>query len=137
MAEDNTFELTRRKALAGLGTIGVASAGAGLGTTAFFSDEESFEDNQLTAGELDLRIDWQQTYDGPPGEGAPYGEGGAPYVNAHPDHDDDGIQSLDSDEFDSVPDDGVVTYEEEGANIQEYLTCETLSNFEVPDASRP
>jgi len=117
----------------GLGTIGLASAGAGLGTTAYFSDEESFEDNQLTAGELDLRIDWQQTYDGPAGDGAPYGNGGPPYVNAHPDHDNDGIQSLDTSNYDSVPDNGVVTYEDEGANIQEYLTCETLSNFEVPD----
>jgi predicted ribosomally synthesized peptide with SipW-like signal peptide len=75
--------LTRRQALAGLGTIGVASAGAGLGTTALFSDEESFEDNQLTAGTLDLKVDWQQTYDGP---------NGLEYVNAYPDEDGDGRQ---------------------------------------------
>jgi predicted ribosomally synthesized peptide with SipW-like signal peptide len=50
------FELTRRKALAALGTIGVASAGAGLGTSAYFSDQETFENNQLTAGELDMQV---------------------------------------------------------------------------------
>lgn len=55
-------------------------------------------------------------------------------MNAHPDHDNDGEQSLNSDEFDSVPDDGVVTYRGVGgANIQEYLTCETLPNFGAPD----
>ena len=62
---DNTpIGLSRRRVLGGLGAIGVASAGAGLGTTAFFSDEESFEDNTLTAGELDLKMDYRMTYRG-------------------------------------------------------------------------
>jgi predicted ribosomally synthesized peptide with SipW-like signal peptide len=52
------IELTRRRVLAGLGTVGVASAGAGLGTSAYFSDTESFENNTLTAGELNLVVDW-------------------------------------------------------------------------------
>jgi len=56
------FELTRRKALAALGTIGVASAGAGLGTSAYFSDQETFENNQLTAGELDMKVSWAEHY---------------------------------------------------------------------------
>jgi predicted ribosomally synthesized peptide with SipW-like signal peptide len=59
---DDTFELSRRKALAGLGTIGLASAGAGMGTSAFFSDEEVFTANSLTAGELDLKVDWEEHY---------------------------------------------------------------------------
>jgi len=50
------FQLTRRKALAALGSIGVASAGAGLGTSAYFSDQETFENNQLTAGTLDMKV---------------------------------------------------------------------------------
>jgi predicted ribosomally synthesized peptide with SipW-like signal peptide len=50
------FSLSRRKALAALGTIGVASAGAGLGTSAYFSDQETFENNQLTAGTLDMKV---------------------------------------------------------------------------------
>jgi hypothetical protein len=33
--DDFTFELTRRKALAAIGTVGAASAGAGLGTSAY------------------------------------------------------------------------------------------------------
>jgi len=68
--------LTRRRLLAGLGTVGVASAGAGLGTTAYFSDQETFENNALTAGEFDLMLDWQVTYTGP---------NGFEYVTASPD----------------------------------------------------
>jgi predicted ribosomally synthesized peptide with SipW-like signal peptide len=55
------FTVSRRKVLAGLGTIGVASAGAGLGTTAFFSDEESL-DASLEAGKIDLKLDYRATY---------------------------------------------------------------------------
>ena len=59
--------LSRRKVLAGLGAVGVASAGAGLGTTAYFNDTESFNNNTLTAGELDLKLDYKSTYLGGPG----------------------------------------------------------------------
>ncbi|MFW5919675.1 MAG: SipW-dependent-type signal peptide-containing protein, partial [Halanaeroarchaeum sp.] len=67
MSDKNGLEISRRKALAGIGGIGVASAGAGLGTSAYFSDEESFEDNSLTAGDLDLKLDYRATYAGGPG----------------------------------------------------------------------
>ena len=87
----DTIGLSRRTILAGLGAVGVASAGAGLGTTAYFNDTETFEGNTLTAGSLDLLLDWQQTYDGP-AEGPMYGPAGYPYVNAYPDTDGDGIQ---------------------------------------------
>ncbi|GAB3411905.1 hypothetical protein GCM10027435_04110 [Haloparvum alkalitolerans] len=63
----DTIGLSRRRILAGLGAVGVASAGAGLGTTAYFSDEESFDNNTLTAGELDLKLDYRATYAGGPG----------------------------------------------------------------------
>ena len=65
--DNNSIGLSRRRVLGGLGAIGVASAGAGLGTTAFFSDSESFEENTLTAGELDLKLDYRATYSGGPG----------------------------------------------------------------------
>ncbi|ELZ37645.1 SipW-dependent-type signal peptide-containing protein [Halorubrum tebenquichense] len=48
--------LSRRKLLAGLGAIGVASAGAGLGTTAYFNDTETFAGNSLQAGTLDMSV---------------------------------------------------------------------------------
>jgi Ca-activated chloride channel family protein len=69
MSQDtnDTIGLSRRKMLAGLGAVGVASAGAGLGTTAYFNDTESFEGNTLTAGELDLKLDYKSTYLGGPG----------------------------------------------------------------------
>jgi predicted ribosomally synthesized peptide with SipW-like signal peptide len=52
------FEISRRKALAALGTIGVAAGGAGVGTSAYFNDTESFENNIVTAGTLDLIVDY-------------------------------------------------------------------------------
>lgn len=58
MTDDETagLELPRRSVLTGLGTVGVGSAAAGLGTTALFTDTESFEDNSLTAGTLNLKL---------------------------------------------------------------------------------
>ncbi|MXR19786.1 right-handed parallel beta-helix repeat-containing protein [Halobacterium bonnevillei] len=50
------LELTRRRVLAGLGTIGAAGAAAGLGTSAYLNDTESFVGNTLEAGELDLYV---------------------------------------------------------------------------------
>ncbi len=64
---DDKIGLSRRKMLVGLGAVGVASAGAGLGTTAYFNDTETFEGNTLTAGELDLKLDYKSTYLGGPG----------------------------------------------------------------------
>ncbi|SDM36852.1 SipW-cognate class signal peptide [Halogranum gelatinilyticum] len=61
MTNDNQFRISRRKVLGGLGTIGVASAGAGLGTTAFFSDTESVS-GWLQAGRVDLLLDYRTTY---------------------------------------------------------------------------
>ncbi|MFB6108863.1 MAG: SipW-dependent-type signal peptide-containing protein [Haloplanus sp.] len=71
------FDLSRRKLLGGLGTIGLTSVGAGLGTSAYFNDTETFGNNRLTAGEFDLKLDWQQTYTGPDG---------TVYVDAFPDN---------------------------------------------------
>ena len=59
---DENFQLSRRKALAALGTVGVASAGAGLGTSAYFSDQETFENNALTAGTLDMGVGYSAHY---------------------------------------------------------------------------
>jgi len=57
MTNDNTqIGLSRRKVLGGIGAVGVASAGAGIGTTAFFSDNESFENNTITAGQFELAV---------------------------------------------------------------------------------
>lgn len=52
----NGIELTRRRALGGLATIGVASAGAGAGTMALFSDRETSSGNSVRAGTLDLLL---------------------------------------------------------------------------------
>lgn len=56
MPNDDRLQLTRRKLLAGTTAVGAAGIGAGLGTSALFSDEESFEDNTITAGSLNLRV---------------------------------------------------------------------------------
>ena len=73
--KDDTIGLSRRKMLAGLGAVGAASAGAGLGTTAYFNDTETFDENTLSAGDLDLfvHVDYSEdqgsygTYDLPEG----------------------------------------------------------------------
>jgi len=65
MSDNGKINLTRRKILAGMGAMGAAGAGAGLGTSALFSDEESFENNSLTAGQLDLKVDWEEHYSYP------------------------------------------------------------------------
>jgi predicted ribosomally synthesized peptide with SipW-like signal peptide len=57
------IELTRRKALLGLGVVGIAGAGAGVGTSALFSDEEEFTNNRIEAGELDLIVDYYTSVD--------------------------------------------------------------------------
>ena len=86
------LDLSRRKLLGGLGAIGVASAGAGLGTTAFFSDEESFTDNTITAGAVELRMDWQQSYyTGLDGQDPDDHTTWEP-INAYPDLDGDNLQ---------------------------------------------
>ena len=89
--QPNLFNTSRRQVLAGLGAVGLASAGAGLGTTAYFSDTESFSGNSLQAGEFDLKVDWQHNYFGAMADDV-YGEAGRPYVSAFPDADGDGIR---------------------------------------------
>ena len=114
------YNLSRRKMLAGIGVVGLASAGTGLGTSAFFSDEEEFVDNSLVAGELDLLVDWQQTYD--------FGDGHR-FVSAHPDHDGDGEQSIAADNdagqirYSDFPDED--DEDSNGANIP-VLNCENI-----------
>ena len=56
------LDISRRRALAALGSIGVASVGAGLGTSAFFSDRETFTNNALVAGSLDLGVGYSAHY---------------------------------------------------------------------------
>ncbi|WP_280536029.1 hypothetical protein [Halopenitus sp. POP-27] len=62
MSNDDPSGLSRRTVLAGLGTIGVGSAGAGFGTTAYLNDAETFAGNAIAAGTLDLKIDWEEHY---------------------------------------------------------------------------
>ncbi|WP_435332786.1 hypothetical protein [Haloarchaeobius sp. TZWWS8] len=61
MTNKTSNSISRRQVLAGLGTIGVASAGAGLGTTAFFGDTERLS-GWYEAGRVDLILDYRSTY---------------------------------------------------------------------------
>jgi predicted ribosomally synthesized peptide with SipW-like signal peptide len=128
------FNISRRKTLAALGTIGVASAGAGLGTSAYFSDQETFENNQLTAGTLDLKVDWEEHYSDwsadegeglditmdapndpenytafPPGVGAFDGDSDNDFINGDPllyVHNEDVSQFMDNTSVEAYPDTG-------------------------------
>jgi predicted ribosomally synthesized peptide with SipW-like signal peptide len=55
------LKLSRRKMLAGLGTIGIASGAAGYGTYAALNDEET-QNTTFTAGELDLEVAYSASY---------------------------------------------------------------------------
>ncbi|MFD1644436.1 SipW-dependent-type signal peptide-containing protein [Haloarchaeobius litoreus] len=54
---DKKLGLSRRRVLGGLGAIGVASAGAGLGTSAYFNDVETFEENSFQAGTFSMEVE--------------------------------------------------------------------------------
>lgn len=53
---DKKVELTRRKVLGGLATIGAAGAATGAGTMAAFSDTETSSANTVSAGTLNLSM---------------------------------------------------------------------------------
>jgi predicted ribosomally synthesized peptide with SipW-like signal peptide len=56
MSDDSyPFNITRRRALGGIATFGAASAALGAGTAAYFSEEETSEDNTIQSGNIDLR----------------------------------------------------------------------------------
>jgi predicted ribosomally synthesized peptide with SipW-like signal peptide len=57
------FRLSRRKALAGIGTIGAAVGLGGLGTAAQFTDTEE-NTFTFTAGGLDGTVEWGASYNG-------------------------------------------------------------------------
>ncbi|MFB6156326.1 MAG: vWA domain-containing protein [Haloferacaceae archaeon] len=63
MTDNNgRFDLSRRKLLGSVATLGAAGAIGGAGTIASLRDQETFANNQLTAGELDLKVDWEEHY---------------------------------------------------------------------------
>lgn len=62
MDKNNT--LTRRKLLASTGMVGAGLTVGGSGAFALFSDSERSEDNTVTAGTLDLELDWVKYYHG-------------------------------------------------------------------------
>lgn len=53
-----------QKVLFSLLLIGVVAAMAGAGTLAYFSDTETSSGNTFTAGTLDLKVDWDEYYNG-------------------------------------------------------------------------
>jgi predicted ribosomally synthesized peptide with SipW-like signal peptide len=57
MSDDDTYDLSRRKILGGIVTVGAAGATAGAGTMALFSDTEQSTGNTIQAGTLDLTAD--------------------------------------------------------------------------------
>jgi predicted ribosomally synthesized peptide with SipW-like signal peptide len=61
MSLDDT-RLSRRRLLGAVGTVGAAATLGGASSLAVFTDEETFANNQLTAGELDLEVGWAEYY---------------------------------------------------------------------------
>jgi len=50
------FKLNRRKALIGMAGVGATSMGAGAGTLAYFSDDETVDSNSIQSGTLGLTV---------------------------------------------------------------------------------
>ncbi len=59
---DVPTDLRRRQVLGTVAAVGGAAALGGLGTSAFYSDDEKFANNQVVTGALDLKITWQEHY---------------------------------------------------------------------------
>jgi len=55
--------LSRRRILLGVGAVGVAAAGAGVGSFGYFTDGERFR-STVAAGGLDLKLGYRTTYNG-------------------------------------------------------------------------
>ena len=154
---DERFDISRRKALAALGTIGVASAGAGLGTSAYFSDQETFENNQLVAGTLDMGVgytahysDWMPNdqgtsegdgvdvnmYDGDAGETGDAGDLTSGYTGL-PSNDAWLIEVDDPDQFLDNTQTGVYPDEDEDG-VQDQISCEDgEATTQADDAPKP
>jgi hypothetical protein len=63
MKIDSNRRVSRRAVLAAMGAVGATATGAGMGAAAYLSDQERFR-SSLTAGSLDLRLDYRATYNG-------------------------------------------------------------------------
>ncbi len=63
MTDDDSGVLNRRSVLAGIGAAGAGAALGGFGTSALFTDDETLDDNEIVAGELNLFVDWREKYD--------------------------------------------------------------------------
>jgi hypothetical protein len=55
--------LSRRRVLLGVGAVGVAAAGAGIGSLGYLADDERFR-STVAAGSLDLKLGYRATYNG-------------------------------------------------------------------------
>lgn len=54
----------RRQTLISITVIGTAMVLAGASTTALFNDTETSEDNMFQTGAIDLKVDWNESYNG-------------------------------------------------------------------------
>jgi hypothetical protein len=96
-----------------------------LGTTALFSDEESFKNNSIVAGELDLKIDWEEHYSFPQLYGDEFGDPTDGLDVTRSDPEDDSYVGLPD------PDDPVVWVAED--NLAAYMSNTAIEAFPDPN----
>lgn len=124
---DNEIDISRRKLLGGLGVIGGAGAIGGSSTAALLWDEEVFGNsdnpNILQAGELDLKVDWEEHY--------------VDWIGAETEYD---VLMLDGDPVPPgyvglpTPQDPLVAVPQEDIDaFMEATTVETSDEFDGPD----
>jgi predicted ribosomally synthesized peptide with SipW-like signal peptide len=108
--------------------VGAAGAGAGFGTSALFNDTESFENNSLVAGELDLKVDWEEHYSYPQLYGFDDPTSGLDYDLRRSDPADDAYVGLPD------PESPVVWVHED--DLDAYMANTAIEAFPAPDNSR-
>lgn len=104
------IDLTRRKVLGGLTAVGAGALAGGAGSTSYFSDEETFKSNRLMAGDLDVKVDWEEHYSDWLGDETAYAEMAPPDPAAadlylppgHPDGQPISLNFVDPDDSDNV-----------------------------------
>jgi predicted ribosomally synthesized peptide with SipW-like signal peptide len=138
--DSGSIELTRRRALAGLATIGAASATAGAGTAALMSDSGSSDNNTVRAGEMTLTLGANVSKTVDIDDLMP-GEGGKEVFAVTNDGDADGVLGLGvsnvRNDPSNAPSSNVRTFESQVTGYFDYGTHDNevlLSEFGVDNA---
>ncbi|WP_435102382.1 TasA family protein [Halarchaeum sp. P4] len=127
---DDKINLSRRKVLGGLATLGAAGAASGAGTFALFSDSETSSNNTIQAGTLDLTE--STSFTAPAGGLAPgqSTSGSVTLTNGgsvSADHLEIGIASIANADGDTTSPDGEGSADKSASDVADHLYVDELA----------